>query len=223
VSHLPNDGPVELCTQVRGFPCDCTWPEQCDSQLQQLPPTRNLLKVQAAASGSGDDGAAASAETVSPPAEAGSQQRGGEAELAVSGQSRLVPGGSQSAVNGLHAGRGAPPGQLHIGRPGAGNSAAQRMAALRLEEGQGAEQPSAAKPKANGGSLAATVGCAGSASEAACQQMEDRFVNDVYNTIAPHFNSTRCGHGRFRFRMTSFVDYVRRLRNLVPCTVVVLY
>lgn len=27
--------------------------------------------------------------------------------------------------------------------------------------------------------------------EARCQQLEDRFVNDVYNTIAPHFNATR--------------------------------
>ena len=26
--------------QIRGFPCDCSFPEECDSQASQLPPTR---------------------------------------------------------------------------------------------------------------------------------------------------------------------------------------
>lgn len=51
------------------------------------------------------------------------------------------------------------------------------------------------QPAANGHSMAAAVDSEaesdGGDPEAACQRMEDRFVNEVYNTIAPHFNSTR--------------------------------
>ena len=35
--------------QVRGIPCDCAYPEDCDSQLSTLPPTRKALAAAAAA------------------------------------------------------------------------------------------------------------------------------------------------------------------------------
>lgn len=83
--------------QVRGFPCHCRFPEECDSQLQKLPPTRAL------------------------------------AAAIEQDQQKPLP---QPAVRPL------PTAEDEIG-------------------------------------------------EEAGQQLEDLFVNDVYNTIAPHFNSTR--------------------------------
>ena len=147
--------------QVRNRPCDCKWPHQCDSQLQQLPPTRNLLAVQAAAATAGLAAQPASESSEAQPsgAAAGSQPVGPQAD-------------SQHGVS---------------PRLGIDSSPQQGPCSE-------AERPEGVQAAADGRSMAAAHAWAESDqsdSEAACQRLEDRFVNDVYNEIAPHFHSTR--------------------------------
>jgi membrane protein involved in colicin uptake len=146
--------------QVRDRPCDCEWPHQCDSQLQQLPPTRNLLAVQAAAATAGLAAQPASESSQAQPsgAAAGSQPAGPRADS----QHGALP----------------QPGSAHSLQQGANSEA---------------ERPASVQAAADGRSMAAHAwtDLDQSDSEAACQRLEDRFVNDVYNEIAPHFHSTR--------------------------------
>lgn len=147
--------------QVRNRPCDCEWPHQCDSQLQQLPPTRNLLAVQAAA---------ATAGLAAQPAPESSQA-----------QPSGAAAGSQPAGPQADSQHGA------LLRPGSASSPQQGAYSE-------AERPAGVQAAANGRSMTAAHTWAESDqsdSEAACQRLEDHFVNDVYNEIAPHFHSTR--------------------------------
>ena len=102
--------------QVRGFPCDCQYPELCDSQQGALPPTRMALQRQRQQQEEEREGGA----------EAGAAAAGGEQREA---------GGSEEGTS----------------LPASGS-------ALRGEE-----------------------------EERRLQQLEDRYVNGVYNAIAPHF------------------------------------
>ncbi|KAL0038021.1 hypothetical protein WJX79_009793 [Trebouxia sp. C0005] len=97
--------------KVRGYPCDCQWPEHCDSQQSQLPPTRMALKSQMPG-------------TTSP----GSQP------------SNLIEQCIKDEADAAH------------GKPSSGQHTSK---------------------------------------EADLQRMEQEFVHDVYNAIAPHFSSTR--------------------------------
>jgi hypothetical protein len=147
--------------QVRNRPCDCEWPHQCDSQLQQLPPTRNLLAVQAAA--------AAVASAAQSASESSNAQPSGAAAA-------LQPAGPQADSQ-----------HRALPRPGSASSPQQGA-------NSGAERPEGVQAAADGRSMAAAHAWADAdqtESEAACQRLEDHFVNDVYNEIAPHFHSTR--------------------------------
>ena len=153
-----------MAAQVRSRPCDCEWPHQCDSQLQQLPPTRSLLAARATA--------ANVALAVQPAADSS------EAQLSqsLSAAAALQPAGPLADSQ-----HGAPM------RPGTG-SGMQPGAYCR------AQRPAGMQAAADGRSMAAVHPWADSDqvdSEAACQRLEDHFVNDVYNEIAPHFHSTR--------------------------------
>lgn len=162
--------------QVRDKPCDCEWPHQCDSQLQQLPPTRNLLAAEAAAkAASGGSGHAAQP----------CQPHTMAAQLAQQLSAAAVLQGAGRATGRLSSGNQRSLGSACQQTGRSGNREAQRAA------GDVAQRPAPVEAVANGCSLAADSSSAGADPEAACQQMEDRFVNDVYNTIAPHFNSTR--------------------------------
>lgn len=156
--------------QVRGRPCCCEWTHQCDSQLQRLPPTRNLLAAQAAT---------ASAPAVSPDQPATLVDQLG-CQL---GPTALPPSANQVADQSHSL---ASSGAL---RPSSGDSPGPQPGV-----GSAAERPAAVRVTANGRSMAAAADSDesdGADPEAACQRMEDKFVNEVYNAIAPHFNSTR--------------------------------
>jgi hypothetical protein len=143
--------------QVRGRPCNCEWPHQCDSQLQQLPPTRSLLAAQAAG-------------TVSPAA--------------------TPPALESTQLSESHSAAAAPQAGIQCG------AILEASTGCSSDQGPGgaAGQPAVVQAAAGGRGMAAAANGTGSGApdpEAACQRLEDQFVNAVYNEIAPHFHSTR--------------------------------
>ncbi len=96
----------------------------------------------------------------------------------------------------VQAARGAPAAPL-AERPGGGPAKAHlapaahpAASAVAGGGGHARQNGQTAEQQLQGLQASAPAGQDGSA-EVRCQQLEDRFVNDVYNTIAPHFNATR--------------------------------
>ena len=140
--------------QARGRPCDCSWPEFCDSQRGALPPTRLAALAQQA---TGPSAAAAQFDAAEDRSGDGCRPTGAHRD--------------QAAVTPVHQQEAGPEREVH-----------QREAA-ELEQAREKEP---------------------SQREAHLQRLEEQYVHNVYNAIAPHFSSTRfavwpkVGGGLFR-------------------------
>lgn len=152
LSHPEVEGCDVDRAQVRGYACDCSFPEDCDSQLQCLPPTRALAACTPALS----------AQPKTPVDAMSLAAKSHEAERSLEAPKDGSPDGAVKQQ------------QQQQQLPTPGEGAVANTAGDDCNEQQ---------------NLAVSVDSA--EVEARCQQLEDRFVNDVYNTIAPHFNATR--------------------------------
>lgn len=196
--------------QVRGFPCKCEWPEQCDSQQGSLPPTRMAAKASCL-----PDQDTTQQQLSAPPepessllspsaAKIGSSQR---AESTRSSGRTAASGPEQGPQDGSAAGHDRSNPALHK----QSNNLEQSCGGVR-QEGDAAPGSTAATGEAEGdsgkvGSRAATgevggdsgkaaqvsgrVGGGQGAGQADVKRLEQEYVHDVYNAIAPHFSSTR--------------------------------
>jgi hypothetical protein len=98
--------------QVRGFPCDCRFPESCDSQGSQLPPTRAAARRQEQGQQQGQ---------VQGPQPEEQQQQQGQARQ---------PEQQQQQVNGKEEQRQEPPGSAGV----PGGEEAAGLVVRRLED-----------------------------------------------------------------------------------------
>lgn len=157
--------------QVRGYPCDCQWPEQCDSQHSSLPPTRMALKPPHPPH---------VAPTSSHQASSAQQSSAGLSEPNTSSDPLYSPHESGPALPALqkpvsvHDGSNGQ--QIRAGSPA--TSAATTSTATRTEDENGSESTKKSNDQHT-------------SNEADLQRLEQQFVHDVYNAIAPHFSSTR--------------------------------
>ncbi|KAL0030888.1 hypothetical protein WJX77_011841 [Trebouxia sp. C0004] len=155
--------------KVRGYPCDCQWPEHCDSQQSKLPPTRMALKSQLPCDATSKD--------LQPPnllerctsETAESNLASGLSPISTTSGNVASPTERQSVtVRGLSNGQQLE--SMPVVRPAAISSAVR-------DEGEAVHgRPSSGQHTSK---------------EADLQRMEQEFVHDVYNAIAPHFSSTR--------------------------------
>ncbi|KAA6429599.1 MAG: tRNA methyltransferase 9 [Trebouxia sp. A1-2] len=153
--------------KVRGYPCDCQWPEHCDSQQSQLPPTRMALKSQMPG-------------TTSPGSQPSNLIEQCTSETAVSSPTSDL---SSSATSGNLAS----PTERHL------------VTVHGFSNGQKAESLPIVTPAATLSGIKDEADAAHgkpssgqhTSKEADLQRMEQEFVHDVYNAIAPHFSSTR--------------------------------
>ena len=163
--------------QVRGYPCNCQWAEHCDSQHSSLPPTRMAQKAQ-------------HTQPVSP---LGSSQSHDDLSVAPDGHPHNVaatqqptdatPSGSAAKQAdtdcSLHKPVDLPQQISPLLGPGVGESSsgsctdASGRTAGEAEIGQGRQGRDAP------------------AADADLERLEQEFVHDVYNAIAPHFSATR--------------------------------
>ena len=156
-----------LGLQVRGYPCDCQWPEHCDSQQGGLPPTRMASKAPATSPAQPSSHAhSAQPEVTCSSDQAGSNghpdQGGATSELpAIRPEDRQAPNATEQSM------------QRHVGNAEA--SSAEAASADRPTEA--CQQP---------GQLLGH-----GAEQAKLQRLEQEFVHDVYNAIAMHFSATR--------------------------------
>ena len=153
--------------QVRGCPCECQWPEHCDSQQGGLPPTRMASKAPA-----------------TPTAQPSSH--------ALSAQPEVTCSADQAGSNG-HPDQGC---------------ATSELPATRQEDRQAPNATEQNMQRHVGNAVASSAGAASAncpaeacqqpeqlfghgAEQAKLQRLEQEFVHDVYNAIAPHFSATR--------------------------------
>lgn len=153
--------------QVRGYPCDCQWPEHCDSQQGGLPPTRMASKAPATPAAQPSSHAhSAQPEVMCSADQAGSNghpdQCRATSELPATRQEdRQAPNTTEQSM------------QRHVGNAEA--SSAEAACADRPAE-------ACQQPEQSSGH---------GAEQAKLQRLEQEFVHDVYNAIAPHFSATR--------------------------------
>lgn len=190
--------------QVRGSPCDCSWPECCDSQGGGMPPTRMALAVQAGT-------AQAPSAAPSPPAQAAAalqdthlrDPQSSEAELSCA---RASSNGNDKTMDrsgtGSYQDNAGPGAQnrvpIHAGSSPEGPSRSAGMASESQRQ-QGLEQDrqhSTAGPSgapSPQGLAEAVQGCGPGvdAHDTELERMEARYVHSVYDIIATHFSATR--------------------------------
>ncbi|KAL3142945.1 hypothetical protein ABBQ38_003230 [Trebouxia sp. C0009 RCD-2024] len=154
--------------QVRGYPCSCQWPEQCDSQQSSLPPTRMAQR----------------ADHPQPSALALSHDIDGTVQLhqARTGLQQSA-NASHTSLNSLQSAPDCRPGQL-----------LQPAAAAQSEAGTAQTKPLETmhdQQQLEGSQNGSGQNGSGHHGEADLQRLEQEFVHDVYNAIAPHFSATR--------------------------------
>ncbi|KAL0051627.1 hypothetical protein WJX82_010933 [Trebouxia sp. C0006] len=155
--------------KVRGYPCDCEWPEHCDSQQSKLPPTRMALKSQLACHATS---------TGSQPTNLVEQHTPETAESNLASNS--LPTSTTSVV------LASPTEQQPVTVHGHSNGQiAESMPVVRPAATSSGmrDEGDAAHGRPNSGQHTSTG--------ADLRRMEQEFVHDVYNAIAPHFSSTR--------------------------------
>ena len=185
--------------QVRGYPCDCQWPEQCDSQHSSLPPTRMALT---------SPHQPHVAPTSSQQASSAQQSSATLSETNVSSDPLHSPHKSGPASPALQK-----PVPVHDGSSGqqmgamsSATSAATTSTATRIEDESGSEGTKKSSDQHT-------------SNEADLQRLEQQFVHDVYNAIAPHFSSTRFAI----WPKVLMVTHVSITINVDLCHYIVLY
>lgn len=153
---------------MRGYPCSCQWPEQCDSQQSSLPPTRMAQR----------------ADHPQPSALALSHDIDGTVQLhqARTGLQQSA-NASHTSLNSLQSAPDCRPGQL-----------LQPAAAAQSEAGTAQTKPLETmhdQQQLEGSQNGSGQNGSGHHGEADLQRLEQEFVHDVYNAIAPHFSATR--------------------------------
>lgn len=169
--------PALLSAQIRGYACDCAWPEHCDSRKGGPLPTRL-----AAARAHGD------APPPPPPTAPGAANHG-DGMPSLHQQQHHQDAAAKAAVEAAAAERDVHPG---VGLAATGGPAAQQAgprdgpAASQLQEGgasgaagdAGEEEGEMVEEEEGGGDRQA-------------ERLEAAHVHAVYDAIAPHFSSTR--------------------------------
>lgn len=162
-----------LLCQVRGYPCTCPWPEHCDSQQSSLPPTRMAQKAD-------------QSQLVAPKL---SHQLQSVQLQPASTAPRQPSTASAMSSNALHSASGCCSDQPM--RP-----AEQSLGGRQAETGDAVR--GLGPCDAVGGQHQVEARQTGSQqrgteheTEAELQRLEQEFVHDVYNAIAPHFSATR--------------------------------
>lgn len=141
---------------MRGYPCNCQWPEHCDSQQSSLPPTRMAQKAshpQPAAPALPHDTSAVS-------------QQSADALQLSSNSLQSAPDYCSDQPLQPPAGRSPEAGDADLAM-----EPSETMTGKSQLEGKHSDSPQQA--------------------EAELQRLEQEFVHDVYNAIAPHFSATR--------------------------------
>ncbi|KAL4441225.1 hypothetical protein ABPG77_011462 [Micractinium sp. CCAP 211/92] len=158
--------------QVRGVPCDCAYPEHCDSQLAPLAPTRMALKRMAAEQAVQLQPQAPQATPAASALQAGDGQP-------TAGQNGTVPAG-QGSSSAVH-------------HPQDEQQQQQQQCERQRTAGTAAGQPPGAPAAAPnpGTGPGSSAGLAGASLDASLAALEARHVHAVYDAIAPHFASTR--------------------------------
>lgn len=160
--------------QVRGFPCECSWPECCDSQGGGMPPTRMALAAQQ--TGALHTSAAAASLPAHSPAQSQDMPRpSGEPE-----PTGRISGGSAdgSAVDCSAAG---------CSRCREPDSAADSISAVAASERHPGGLKGGLEPAQPGSGRCEAV----DENDAELERMEARYVHSVYDIIATHFSATR--------------------------------
>jgi hypothetical protein len=167
--------------KARGFPCDCSYPDMCDSQASPLPPTRKFVLMQEADAPS----AAICAEPTAghnpdPPLQ--QQARSNNENVVAAPEIHSHSG--RASVAGLEAS----PGGAHtpVAPDDRGCSYREQM---RYRGGaDGAEQ----QHVAGAGDDCQQAENGEDRSTAKSRELELEYVHKVYDAIAPHFSATRC-------------------------------
>lgn len=145
--------------QVRGYPCNCQWPEHCDSQQSSLPPTRMAQKAHQ--SQPSDHNSVQLYQGSIAPQQPGVASATSSDSLQSASDSCPIQPLEQSPV-----GRQAEAGATSLGLQPCDDLVGKPQLAARQNGSQ-------------------------DATEADLQRLEQEFVHDVYNAIAPHFSATR--------------------------------
>ena len=159
---------VLLPWQVRGYPCTCQWPEHCDSQQSSLPPTRMAQKVY----------------QPQPAAPTLNNEVHLEQLRNASAAPQQLSNAPATSLDSFQAASGWPPGQTL--QPSeqclVGRQSEADAAALGFQHSDAVGGQPQIETRQNGSQLE---------TEADLQRLEQEFVHDVYNAIAPHFSATR--------------------------------
>lgn len=174
--------------QVRGYPCNCNWPEHCDSQQGSLPPTRMATKAPATAS----THACSQPQQLYPHAQQSAPTNSdhhdgasGHSDQEANGLFQHSTAHTATRLESTDWQSTACPEQTPHNRRLQGQdevSAEGRATRIDTPAQQSLDQllPNHHQEEQRGLS-----------GEADLQRLEQEFVHDVYNAIAPHFSSTR--------------------------------
>ena len=171
---------------MRGYPCDCQWPEHCDSQQSKLPPTRMALKSELPCSTTSTGSQPPNLVKPCTSEMAESSPASNSSPISTTSGNLAYPTERQTVtVHGFSNGQQAE--GTSVVRPAATSSGSR-------DEGDAVHgRPSTGQPTSK---------------EADLRRIEQEFVHDVYNAIAPHFSSTR------------FAIWPKVLITHLPCCVV---
>ncbi|GFR41729.1 hypothetical protein Agub_g2480, partial [Astrephomene gubernaculifera] len=172
--------------KVRGYPCDCPYPDCCDSQQAVLPPTRiSLLRPTPSSSASASSLASSSAPSSSTAATAPA------AATTTNDTSDLpTPQQHQQQQPHLLPHQRPPPPQQQQARElvdKAATAATARAAADGCDACCGEGTAGGAQERGGGG----RGGDGGEDEESRLAALEAEYVHKVYDAIAPHFSATR--------------------------------
>ncbi|BDA48090.1 probable alkylated DNA repair protein alkB homolog 8 [Coccomyxa sp. Obi] len=181
--------------KVRGFPCDCSWPECCDSQGGGMPPTRMALAFQAGTPQPTTAAAMMPFHTGLVGSELqGSQQPSAEQhgiEACSSGSEALVERCDSDAKD---TSSSCACDQLRMQSPGEPmHSPADASDSQPEAEQRWSTAGPSCVPRAPEASLSALElrGSSADQSDEHLERMEARYVHNVYDIIATHFSATR--------------------------------
>lgn len=169
-----------MAWQVRGYPCDCQWPEHCDSQQSRLPPTRMAQKAHQPLP----------APPSSPPhlhqPTCNSSLHPDQASTSneqSTGHSAITSRSLESDTNTLSVNSVTLPSPFSAAMPGdSGTEAGGPSMQAQASCGTDSQKEVGLRRGQHEGPDAA---------EADLERLEQEFVHDVYNAIAPHFSATR--------------------------------
>lgn len=162
---------VLLPCQVRGYPCTCPWPEHCDSQQSSLPPTRMAQKADQ-----------------SQPAAPALPYQLKSVQLQPASTASWQPSASAMSSNSLQSASGCCSDQpIQPNEHSSGSRATEAGVALGGLDPCDVGGQHQVEARQNGSQQRGTE----HDTEADLQRLEQEFVHDVYNAIAPHFSATR--------------------------------